>query len=374
MAVANLFLPMAVYMQLFFIPEWMFKTMNCSGIEVASALGSFGLGIFVLGGFCSYLIQKYRRNIVCIRSIVVMALCLCVLYYWNIGCSSADSGFWVMLLLRFIEGAAFGLAQMILSSTLIIDKCESFQRTEANYAAAWFYRFSLALGPTLVLSSYPLLGFNFVVAVAVIMCVLSVLLILSVKFPFRAPEDKINCFSSDRFFLPQGKWLFLNFFIITITLGLTFTAKQNIVFYVMLMVGFFLALLSQRFVFVNADLKSEVTSGILLMAAAFLLMFSDESRVADYLSPVLLGCGYGIISARFLLFFIKLCQHCQRGTSQSTYFLACEAGVSVGVFIGYGFVYQNEFMMKIISLSFLCAALILYLAFVHKWYILNKNR
>lgn len=44
-------------------------------------------------------------------------------------------------------------------------------------------------------------------------------------------------------------------------------------FYAMLMAGFILAMLSQRFVFVNAELKSEVVTGILLMMAACLMYF-----------------------------------------------------------------------------------------------------
>ena len=90
------------------------------------------------------------------------------------------------------------------------------------------------------------------------------------------------------------------------------------VFYGLMMVGFLLALLAQRFVFRDAELKSEVISGqILLIAALLTLLGYPESPVA----PVLVGLGMGIISARFLLFFIKLSRHCKRGTSQSTFFL-----------------------------------------------------
>ena len=53
----------------------------------------------------------------------------------------------MLVLLRFAMGATFGLSQMVLCSTLIIDTCESFQRTEANFATGWFGRIALALGP-----------------------------------------------------------------------------------------------------------------------------------------------------------------------------------------------------------------------------------
>ena len=99
------------------------------------------------------------------------------------------------------------------------------------------------------------------------------------------------------------------------------SAEHTSTFYAMLMAGFILAMLSQRFVFVNAELKSEVVTGILLMMAACLMYFSGDRNAINLISPTLLGCGIGIIGARFLLFFLKLSLHCQRGTSQSTFFL-----------------------------------------------------
>lgn len=94
------------------------------------------------------------------------------------------------------------------------------------------------------------------------------------------------------------------------------SAEHSLLFYVMMMGGFFLALLSQRFVFVNADLKSEVTTGLILMIISFLIRFSGNEDAIRYMSPVMAGCGIGIIGARFLLFFIKLSRHCQRNLSK----------------------------------------------------------
>ena len=95
---------------------------------------------------------------------------------------------------------------MVLSSTLIIDKSESFQRTEANHASAWFGRFALSLGPMLGIvfartTFSPLLASS-------ILALAAFILLATVKFPFRTPEDGVKKFSGDRFFLPEAKWLF----------------------------------------------------------------------------------------------------------------------------------------------------------------------
>ena len=47
--------------------------------QMGVAYAAYGLGIFLLGGFCSYLVQRYRRNRVCQISILGVAVSLVVL-------------------------------------------------------------------------------------------------------------------------------------------------------------------------------------------------------------------------------------------------------------------------------------------------------
>lgn len=374
MALAGMFITVAMYIQLPLLPAWLIGQAGFSPFETAVALGVSGIGVFLLGFFCSYWVQRHRRNCVCIWAVLAVVSCLCLLYYLQKSGFSHDKGVFAVSFIRLVQGAAFGLAQMVLSSTLIIDTCESFRRTEANHSSAWFSRMALSLGPALSILALQVYDYGTVTLIAVLLCLLSVFFILLVKFPFKAPEDILCKVSLDRFFLPQGKWLFINLSIITTVVGMLLSVEHSLLFYVMLMGGFFLALLSQRFVFVNADLKSEVITGLILMIMSFLIRFSGNEDAIRYISPVMAGCGIGIIGARFLLFFIKLSRHCQRGTSQSTFFLSWEFGLSFGLFIGYGFFYRNMFRLFTISIAFLCLALIMYVFFTHGWYMRNKNR
>jgi uncharacterized membrane protein YfcA len=82
----------------------------------------------------------------------------------------------------------------------------------------------------------------------------------------------------------------------------------------------------------------------------------------------------GIIASRFLLFFIKLSRHCQRGTSQSTYFLGWETGVSLGIGLGYLLFYQQAERLLYTALALTLTALAMYHFFTHAWFIRNKNR
>lgn len=263
---------------------------------------------------------------------------------------------------------------MILSSTLIIDVCESFRRTEANYAASWFSRFALTFGPIFGLFTSNLFGMKGFVIGSALCCLVSMVLIYMVKFPFKAPEEGLSIFSLDRFFLPQGKYLFVNLILVSMVLGILLSLVHSITFYGMMAVGFFVALLAQKFAFANANLKSETITGLLTIAMAILMFLTRKDSSVHLLIPAFIGFGVSLIASRFQLFFIKLSKHCQRGTSQSSYFLASELGLSIGLSLGWSYLFNKEFMALWVMFALVLMAFLYYNCFVHHWYIENKNR
>ena len=384
---ANLLLMTSVYMLIIGIPYFMTKE-GYRPWQVGVVMGGYGLGIFLLGGFCSYLVQRYRRNRVCQFSICCVAICLVVLYYldtfWNI-----KFGFEVLVAMRVVLGAFLGLAQMTLASTLVIDTCESFQRTEANYITSWFARFSIATGPVLVWLICTFLNMYLIFPVASLLALGALVLVSQVKFPFKAPADHMPLFSSDRFFLPQGIPLFVNIVLIMASAGMYFAIPHNLTVYLMLLAGLLLAVIAEKYVFADADLKSQALVGLVLMGAAEFISLNDQDFAVEVLVPLLLGMGIGVIGSRFLLFYIKLAKHCQRGTSTSSFFLAWEFGLSLGIAIGFMFlenaykqvpgvnnVIFNPTVHEVLvpGMIFTGLSLVLYNFVVHPWYMKHRNR
>lgn len=370
LSVANLLLTMAVYMLVPTMPLWLIN-LGFSWMETGIAMGAFGIGLFVLGGFVSFLVQHYRRNMVCIWSAACMAALLGLSYYFETRISQLP--FYVVVLQRLLFGVVFGLAQMVLTSTLIIDTSESYQRTEANHSASWFGRLALSLGPIAGILTEQLAGFGIVLLSAACLSFIAVVLIFLVHFPFRAPQDDVPTFSLDRFFLPHGFPLFFNLQLIMLAAGLLFSMSLTIHFYTMMMAGFLSALLAQRFIFRDAEVKSEVVTGLILMGAALLMMLTRTQQIVVYAAPLFIGFALGIIGARFLLFFIKLSRHCQRGTSQSTFMLGWESGIAWGIGIGYALLHAEEKYILPVALTFVVLALVMY-NFTHDWFVRNKNR
>jgi len=373
MAFANLLLTMSVYILIPVLPDWLLNVQNFSLVETGLCMGIFGAGLFLFGWFTCFLVEHYRRNMACVWSILLMAGLLGVLF-WLDTQQAVFASFPMVFLQRLLLGAFFGVAQMILSSTLIIDTCESFQRTEANHSASWFSRFAVSLGPLTGILSVRMYGFGTSVLLAMGCAALSVLLIMMVHFPFRTPQDNVPLASLDRFFLPHGWPLTLNLILITMVMGLLMSARLSEQFYAMVMAGFLLALMAQRFVFRNAELKSEVVTGLVLIGAALLMLLTRQQAIVHVVAPMFVGLGVGIIGSRFLLFFIKLSRHCQRGTSQSTFFLGWECGMALGLGAGYALLGAQRVEVLQWSLALTVAALLLYNFFTHRWFLAHKNR
>lgn len=372
MAIANFLLTMSVYLLVPTLPHWLLMEQEFSPLETGIAMASFGFGLFALGMFVSFLVQHYRRNQVCVGAVIAVGALIGLLYYLN-GQRFQFCDLQMIILQRFALGAAFGLAQMVLTSTLIIDTSESFQRTEANHSAAWFSRFALSLGPMTGLLLERLVSYHVVLLAAMGCAAVVAVLILMVHFPFRAPEDDVPTVSLDRFFLPHGFPLFVNLQLIMLAMGILFSTITSELFFAMMMVGFLGALLAQRFVFRNAELKSEVVTGLILIATALLMMLTRTQQIVHFAAPAFVGFGLGLIGSRFLLFFIKLSRHCQRGTSQSTFLLAWESGIAWGLGLGYALFYAQPQQGLITALVLTVASLVIY-NFSHNWFASHKNR
>ena len=370
MAMANLLLTMAVYVLIPVMPKWLLQTENLTIQETGMIMGAFGVGIFLFGYLTSWLVQRFRRNIACIWAILLMAAMLGWLYYLDLQ-KSQFFDFPILLVQRLALGAAFGVAQMILSSTLIIDTCESFQRTEANHSASWFSRFALSLGPLTGIIVDRLSGFSTVLLVAIGCSLVAIIFIMLVHFPFRTPEENVRVMSLDRFFLPQGWPLIINLMVVTFVVGLLLSMTTSELFYVMVSSA---GNGDVRFMFRNADLESEVITGLVLTGVALLMMLTRQQTIVSFAAPMFIGFGLGIIGSRFLLFFIKLSRHCQRGTAQSTFFLSWESGLALGIGLGYGLLEQQSGPVLQVALVTTAAVLLFYHFFTHGWYITHKNR
>ena len=380
LSMANMLISMVVYGQIFMV-QTIAESAHIHQDIVVKSWGAYGLGLFVLGVFVSYLVQRYKRRRVCLVAMIGVAAAIGGTSF----VTSVPMEMRELLFLgaRFAVGMLFGLAQMVLSSTLVIDISESYQRTEANYVVAWFGRLAMALGPFAAIMIHKFFGSEVLTWTMVALSVLAVVLVHAVNFPFRMPSDNIKLFSLDRFLLLKSWMLFVNLFLVSVAVGIVLALHWNdAFFFAAIMVGFLLAIWAEKIVFANAELMSEAIAGLLLLGFAILMLWSGQD-ISGITSAICVGLGAGLLGSRFLLFFIKLRDHCQRGTSQSSCFLSWESGMALGLFIGVGGCCNaasschggdHRHGVLLIALAFVIVALAMYVGFTHKWYMKHKNR
>ncbi|MGN0068194.1 MAG: MFS transporter [Prevotella sp.] len=364
LAMAELLLSVAVYMLIPTLPLWLEHVVGLDRTDIGLVMGIYGVGAFVLGPLCNWLVQHYRRNrVFLVTALLFTGVLAAFALVEDRNLHAASFSLLLLCAMRFVLGALFCLAQMVLSSTLIIDKCESNQRTAANHSASWFSRFALSLGPMAGLILLPATGFHDMVLVAALLACLSIVLVRTVSFPFKAPDDNVPLFSLDRCFLMRGKWLFVDYFLFSLALGLLLSRHLPAIYYGLLMTGFCIALLLCRKTESRSDSRAGIILASLSMALSMLFLVYGR-RELSLLSPLLLGLGIGYVGSRFLLQFIRISLHCQRGTSQSTYCLAWESGLAIGIGCGLAFFTELSAGLLVLFLTLLAVATLFYVLFV----------
>lgn len=335
---AELLLCIACYMTIPFLPYQLYVS-NYVTVEWAClTMVAFVAGICVSGFFGCWLIQRYRRN----KVFFVSALCLGLTiigmsWFSNPGEKHASDDQIIALMSTCLFGGfVFGNAKRVLSCTLLIDKTESCHRTEANYAAIWIARLTVVVGPVIAIllrqDSRDIVFYGIAGTAAVI----SALIVMTVKFPFRAPEEGTRIISIDRFFLPKGWNVALVITLMSAALGTIMAANSDTNFFSSLIAGFAIAIVTLRYKVVRTGRYTSAIGNVCILTA-MLAMTLHNGLLDDTLKPMLLGIGFGLTSSEQLYKLLDLCDHCQRSTAESTYFTASDGGLFLGLAAGWGY-------------------------------------
>ncbi len=286
------------------------------------------LGMFLIGPFHAYLVDAFKRTRVCIFAFLGMTLTIFGYYF-------VDS-YPQLLALCTLQGAFVGMGT-VASITLAIDTIPSEMRSNGNVYFSWALRIAMYLGAALGVWLYQWYSFDKLLLISIIVGSLGLFFAARLYVPFRAPLVTCLC-STDRFLLLRGWLPAINLIAIAFVPGLLMPVFHHhscnielfgidFPFYTFVTLGFALALFLYRLCFNRDKSYMSVTAGLILMLMSLLLF----DMVPDYIAPFLLGVGLGLVSPEFLMIFIKLSQHCQRGTVLTTHFLAWQVGITGGI-------------------------------------------
>ncbi len=333
---AHLLISVAAYYAVFLMP-YMLVEHGLGTNDAIWVAGSVGIGVCLSGPFIGGLVERYRRKKVFLYASMAFA---CAFVAVGMPLHIASSCYPLVPFLGFWVGVSYGLSRRVLACVLMIDTTESFHRTEANYVAGWFSRFSLSLGPLLALILSAVGSQTMMYCVPACVVLSAWLCVKLVKVPFKTPIDEVKTIGVDRFFLPQGVVPFVMLTFIAISVGIVFVLQPHPMFYAMLMPGCLCAILLEKTNGVGRR-SHVVTISSIFCIVALVILFLPSTEVSSpkawrlMIAPLLLGTGIGLVGSRILVRLISISKHCQRSSAVSTYYLSWDVGLAVGLCLGW---------------------------------------
>ena len=265
---ANFLLFASIYMLFPVLPSVMMSRLGISTGQAGSMFLVFAAAMFLVGPFHAYLGDEYKRKRVLVYSIFVML-------GTTLGYIFVDT-FPRLLMLVAVQGGAFGLATTA-GITVAIDITTASRRSAGNLGFALAGRLGMLVGVGAGIWMFQLKGFSMTAYFSILCSIFSILFALRVYVAFRAPIGVGHC-NFDRFLLLRGWLPALNLVLIAFIPGIA------------------------------------------------LLLIKQGDYAALFFLVVLV-----VLTIPFTKIFIKLSQHCQRGTANTTCHLAMEAGILIGL-------------------------------------------
>lgn len=357
--VMNLLVGMALYMMFPFIS----RILSPDGTEGSGCFLLFGLayvaGLLLPGPFCNYWLDVFKRKGMCRRALFLLVVTQMFLF-WLLPPS-------LMPFCGLLLGAAVGVFQISAGSTLLVDLSPADCRTLTSHIYYWFTRLALALGPVMGLLIVSQVGIFWLPVFSLVCGSVAFLLLQSVDVPFRAPLEP-PVVSLDRFWMPRAFRLFAGLLPVMLAAGLMLSLYTRPEWYAMMASGFFCSLSVHRMLWAGRDVRREILFGmVLMMSAVFLCVFLLSFPLWPMsLVALLFAWGLGHVSSRYLLFFVRVSRHCERGTAQTTYLIAWESGLVLGLSAGLMVGGTGSVPVALTCLLLLLSSVV-YLLFIHRW-------
>ena len=356
---ANILLYIAVYMLFPLIHRWMIQAWSCSELQAAGVTAVFGIALFLPGAFNNYLVDTFSRKNVCTRSIMLLAL-VGILYPYV---SSVE----MVVLLRILQGALFGIVLMATGSTLAIDVTPSNNRNAANRVFTWSSIVGMLSGIIIGIEGGNYFSFDTLLYFSAFLCAVAIVLVSMVTVCFRAPLDLPLC-SFDRFILFRTLLPGINMMTVPMVLGMLFIMISNAFFYLCIGSGFLIYLLVRQVFTRPMNGRIQIFIGQLFTGAGVMLLCNADTGEYLYGAGLLVGIGVGFSIGQFLRMMILLPLHCERGTGYHTYQLLWETGVMLGIWISQYVRQAGNNNPYQVALGICVIGFLLYQVYIHRYF------
>lgn len=317
------------------IPLYITQHLGVPQSKTGIVLASYAIALIFVRPFSGYLVDQYSRKGMLLIGFIGYVL-IFFGYFWA-------TTIVLFVLIRFIHGLTWGLST-VASSTLTIDIVPSQRRAEGIGFYATAMNVAMAIGPFIAIHIYTHHSFHTLLWWAIVMGTLGILTTALIKAPQRKKETKPEKMTFDRFFLRRGWPIFLNQMLPTFAWGTIgpFVAQYGLsiklenpgIFFLFWAGGI---IISRVFAgkLVDRGYLHQVSVGALtIIGCAFLAFATIHNIYAFCISGIFIGVGFGALFPALQMLYINIAPNNKRGTANSTYLLAFDLGLALGMLAG----------------------------------------
>ena len=319
------------------IPLYITQYMGVPQSQTGIVLASYAIALIFVRPLSGFLVDKYSR-----KSMLLIGLLCYILVYFGY--------FWattilLFILVRFIHGLTWGLSTVSVS-TLAVDIIPLQRRAEGIglYSTAQYV--ATAIGPYIAIHIYQAYSFQHLIWCAVCMGTIGMIVAALIQAPAVPKRSSTSSrrFYINKFFLVRGLPIFLNQMLYTfawgtigpyvVQYGLTMKIHNPGIFFLFWAGGI---ILSRTFSgrLVDKGYLHKVIGGSLVIITCVFFVFAVVHNVYIFcISGLFIGIGFGALSPALQMLYLNLAPDSQRGAANSTYYLAFDLGLALGMLSG----------------------------------------
>ena len=386
--ISSFLLFFAFYLILPILPLYLQDQYNASESMIGLILASYVITALLIRPFGGYMVDKFDRK----RLLIFCFIAFAIFFGGYIVASSIV----VFSVIRALHGFSFGLIT-ISNSTVAIDVMPASRRNDGIGYFGISTNLSMALGPMISLMIYEIYGnYLYIFIVALITACLGLIAALFIKIPKKYKEvvvEKIEAdktekvMSLDRFFLTKATLGSIALALTSFNYGqicsyVPIYAKNEIgmesgsgLFFIAMAGGLIISRLATSKMMYRGDLNKIIYIGMAILIIGMALFVFVQNEISFYISAVIIGIAYGFSSPAFQAMFINLAHHNQRGTANSTYYIAYDIGIGTGILAGGAIAEKYSYSMSfLVGLVLIVLSLILFRLATAPYYNNNKLR
>ena len=341
---ANLLTGIAFYQISVTLPFFIIEHFQVSEAKMSTILSSYVLSALFIRILSGYLVDNFSRKKIYLISFIVFVSLI-------FGYTIATSIF-LLFVLRIFHGLAWGVITTS-ANTLAIDLLPSKKRGEGIGYYGLMSTLAMSVGPIVGMYIYDHFNFNYIFYSAIAFGVIGILFAIFIDDP---NKNKIRVkkvkepISLDRFILVNAIPIALNVLLLEVTYGALYTFG--------VMYGKELKIEGASYLFLSIAIGiacSRIFSGKLIdkgwinqinifgissIALGYFFVAFPIYEWFYFLGAYLIGLGFGVSIPAFQTQFMNMTIPEKRGSANSTFFIAIDLGIGIGM-IGSGFLVKD---------------------------------